>query len=526
MMVSGMRSLSPEEQPMVEKLKLRRVAIDTYRENVAYLHRDCAHYRSEGFQALSKVEVMVGKGAAPVLAVLNVVDDPDITPPDVLGLSEQAFAQLGVEEGTPVSVSPAQPPASLSAVHRKIRGERIDQQDYGAIARDIVNNRYSKIEMSAFVVACAQTGMEREEVLYFTRAMVENGERLSWGGEPVADKHCIGGVPGNRTTLIVMPIVAAYGMLIPKTSSRAITSPAGTADTMEVLARVDLEPERLRAIVERERGCLAWGGTARLAPADDVLISVERPLSLDSPGQLVASILAKKMAAGSTHLLVDIPMGPTAKVRHRGDALRLRKLFEYVGDALGLHLEVLITDGSQPIGRGVGPVLEIRDVLAVLNNAPDAPADLREKSLLLAGHILEFDPRVRGGAGREIAREILESGRAAEKLERIVEAQGRNPEPPALGHLRHEVPAQADGVVTAIDNFQIARIARLAGAPMDPGAGVDLAKRLGDTVQQGETLYAIYAQFPADYRFARAMAGQDCGYSIAGTLPRTRGASG
>ncbi len=504
---------------MSNSLKLRRVAIDTYRENVAYLHRDCGHYRSEGFQALSKVEVLVEGGPAPVLAVLNVVDDEAITAPDELGLSEQAFLQLGVEAGTSVSVSQAQPPGSLGAVHRKIRGERLGQEEYRAIARDIVNNRYSKIEMSAFIVACAQAGMEREEVLYLTRSMVESGERLDWGEDLVADKHCIGGVPGNRTTMIVTPIVAAHGLLIPKTSSRAITSPAGTADTMEVLARVELTPERLRQIVRRERGCLAWGGTARLAPADDVLIAVERPLSLDSPGQLVASILAKKVAAGSTHLLVDIPMGPTAKVRHQSEALRLRKLFEYVGDSLGMHVQVLITDGRQPIGRGVGPVLEARDVLQVLRNEADAPVDLREKSLLLAGRILEFDPEVRGGTGYERAREILDSGRAAAKLEAIIEAQGRNPDSVPLGRLRHEVPAQVDGVVTAIDNFQVARIARLAGAPLDKGAGVALEKKLGDPVQQGETLYAIYAQFPADFRFARAMAGQDTGYAIGELLP-------
>jgi thymidine phosphorylase len=344
--------------------------------------------------------------------------------------------------------------------------------------------------------------------------MVDSGERLSWGEDLVADKHCIGGIPGNRTTMIVMPIVAEHGMLIPKTSSRAITSPAGTADTMEVLARVELSPARLHEIVRRERGCLAWGGTARLAPADDVLIAVERPLSLDSPGQLVASILAKKVAAGSTHLLVDIPVGPTAKIRHRGDALRLRKLFEYVGDNLGLHLEVLFTDGSQPVGRGVGPVLETRDVLAVLDNDPHAPPDLREKALLLAGHVLEFDPDVRGGTGYDLARRILDSGRAADKLRAIVEAQGPNPEPPQLGGLRHEIPASVDGVVTAIDNFQIARIARLAGAPMDQGAGVELHRKLGDPVRQGETLYAIYARFPADFRFARAMAGQHTGYRV------------
>jgi thymidine phosphorylase len=287
---------------------------------------------------------------------------------------------------------------------------------------------------------------------------------------------------------------------------------------MEVLARVDLSPERLRAIVAEERGCLAWGGRAHLAPADDVLITVERPLSLDSPGQMVASILAKKLAAGATHLLVDIPMGPTAKVRRRSEALRLRKLFEYVGDSLGMHLEVVLTDGSQPVGRGVGPVLECRDALAVLRNDPLAPEDLREKSLLLAGQILEFDPNVRGGSGYALAREILVSGRAAAKLEAIVEAQGRNPKALALGRLRHEIPSPTDGVVTAIDNFQIARIARLAGAPMDQGAGVDLFRKLGDPVQQGEALYAIYAEFPADFRFARAMAGQASGYTIGESL--------
>jgi len=502
----------------METLKLRRIAIDTYRENVAFLLRDCPYYRSEGFQALNKVEIRAGRDASPVLAVLNVVDDPAIVSPDELGLSEQAFAQISVPAGTAVTISQAQPPASLGAVHRKIRGERLDAWEYANIARDIANNRYSKIEMSAFLVACAQVGLERDEVLYLTQAMVESGERLDWGAGLVADKHCIGGVPGNRTTLIVMPIVAAHGMLIPKTSSRAITSPAGTADTMEVLARVDLSPDQLHEIVQRERGCLAWGCTARLAPADDVLIAVERPLSLDSPGQMVASILAKKVAAGSTHLLIDIPVGPTAKVRHHQDALRLRKLFEYVGDSLGLHLEVVITDGSQPIGRGIGPVLEARDVLAVLDNDPTAPVDLRDKALLLAGQILEFDPQVRGGTGHHLAREILESGRAAAKLRAIIEAQGANPDPPPLGSLRHEIPAPVDGVITAIDNFQIARIARLAGAPMDPGAGVELQRKLGDAVRQGETLYAIYARFPADYRFARALAGQDSGYAIAEPL--------
>ena len=505
-----------------ETLKLKRVAIDTYKENVAYLHRDCPVYRSEGFQALSKVEIRAHDGRSRrVLAVLNVVDDEAIVGTGELGLSEQAFAQMGLAEGRPARVAHAEPPPSLDAVHRKVAGYRLGLEDFRAIARDIADNRYSKMEMAAFLVASSEAGLERDEVLYLTRAMLESGERLDWGEPLVADKHCIGGIPGNRTSMLVVPIVAAHGMLIPKTSSRAITSPAGTADTMEVLAEVDLSPETLREIVHRHRGCLAWGGTARLAPVDDILISVERPLAMDSPGQLVASILAKKLAAGSTHLLIDIPVGPTAKVRHTHDALVLRKLFEFVGDRLGLHLQVVITDGAQPVGRGIGPVLEARDVMQVLRNEPAAPQDLRQKALRLAGRVLEFDPDVRGGQGFAIARDILDSGRALARMEAIIAAQGPQTRRFESGHLRHEVCAETDGVVSAIDNLQLARIARLAGAPLDKGAGVDLFKKLGDPVQKGEALYAIHAEFPADFRFARERAQKDTGYRIGETVAAT-----
>ena len=484
------------------KLRLTRVAIDTYRENVAYLHRDCAIYRAEGFQALSKVEISNGERA--ILAVLNVVDDAAIVAPGELGLSEQAFDQLKLAAETHVAITHAEPPRTMDAVRRKIRGERLAPEDFHAITRDIVNHRYSKMELAAFLVAAGQAGLDRDEVLHLTKAMTETGRRLDWHEPLVADKHCIGGIPGNRTSMLVVPIIAAHGMLIPKTSSRAITSPAGTADTMEVLAQVELSPNKLHHIVRHQRGCISWGGTANLAPIDDILISVERPLGIDSHGQLVASILAKKLAAGSTHLLVDIPVGPTAKVRQMREALALRKLFEFVGDRIGIHLEVVITDGRQPIGRGIGPVLEARDVMQVLNNDPTAPEDLRQKALHVAGRILEFDPDVRGGQGYAIARDILESGRALAKMDSIITTQGKQTRHFQPGHLTHDVVAEGDGAVADIDNFLLARIARLAGAPMDKGAGVDLLKKLGDTVVQGEPLYRIHAQFNADFNFALA----------------------
>ena len=496
-------------------LSLKRVGIDTYRENVAYLHRECDLYRAEGFQALSKVEVRAN--GQRILASLNVVDDTSIVNPMQLGLSEDAFASLGAREGHPVSVSQAEPPASIPALHRKLAGERLSRDDFRGIIRDIADLRYSKIELTAFVVACDLGEMDREEIFYLSDAMCRVGRRLDWHEHPVVDKHCIGGIPGNRTSMLVVPIVAAHGLLCPKTSSRAITSPAGTSDTMEVLANVDLPFDVLEKIVRTHRGCLAWGGTSQLSPADDVLISVERPLSIDSPGQMVASILSKKVAAGSSHLLLDIPVGPHAKVRSMPEARRLRKLFEFVAARMGLTLDVVITDGSQPIVRGIGPVLEARDVMRVLTNHPDAPMDLRQKSLRLAGRMLEFDPDVRGGDGFGIARDILDSGRALERMQAIIEAQGARPfdpdDPPLAPHA-FEVVAPESGVVIGIDNLKLARIARLAGAPKAAGAGVDMAVRIGDEVKAGQRLYTVYAAFRNELALAHQSSQRDSGFTL------------
>jgi thymidine phosphorylase len=499
----------------ISNLSVRRVAIDTYRENVAYLHRECAVYRAEGFQALSKIEVRAD--GRRILATLNVVDDLALVNCHELGLSEDAFLQLGVINGHTVSVSQAEPPESIGALHRKISGERLDQKDFLGIIRDIAALRYSKIELTAFVVATQREELDREEVYFLTEAMVASGRKLNWHEQLVADKHCIGGIPGNRTSMLIVPIVAAHGMLCPKTSSRAITSPAGTADTMEVLANVELPFELLADIVREHRGCLAWGGSANLSPADDVLISVERPLGIDSAGQMVASILSKKIAAGSTHLVLDIPIGPSAKVRSMPDAQRLRRLFEYVADRMHLSLDVVITDGRQPVGNGIGPILEARDVMRVLENDPRAPIDLRQKSLRLAGRLIECNPDVRGGDGFSIARDILDSGRALAKMNSIIEAQGKKTfdhNAPQLGLLTFDVLAFTSGVVTSIDNLQMARVARLAGAPKVIGAGVDLFRKLGDTVVCGDPLYRVHASFQSDLEFARQASQKSNGFTI------------
>ncbi len=282
-------------------LKLRRVAIDTYKENIVYLHRNSVYYRSEGFQALSKIEILQEENGHHIIAVLNVVDDEYIIQPGQLGLSEQAYGQLNLAEGTAVRVAHATPPQSLHAVHRKIAGERLSFDDYLGITRDVVENRYSKIEITAFLVACSDNGMDRDEVLSLTETMVKTGERLNWGEPLVVDKHSIGGIPGNRTTMLMVPIIAAHGMLIPKTSSRAITSPAGTSDTMAVLAEVELSPQNLLHIVRRQRGCLAWGGGHRNTSAGGRYIDRRRTPFVDGLAWAVGRIHPGKESGCRCH---------------------------------------------------------------------------------------------------------------------------------------------------------------------------------------------------------------------------------
>jgi len=400
-------------------------------------------------------------------------------------------------------------------VRGKIQGRSLTAAEIRAIVADLTHYRYSDMEIAAFLISSASF-MTSEELLALVGAMADAGTRLAWDGPMVVDKHCVGGIPGNRTSMVVVPIVAAHGLTIPKTSSRAITSPAGTADTMEVLARVDVSVDEMKEVVATCRGCLVWGGHVNLSPADDILISVERPLSLDTHEQMVASIMSKKLAAGSTHLLIDIPVGPTAKVASAAEAMRLRKLFEFVGDHFGIAVEVISTDGRQPIGHGIGPVLEARDVMSVLAGEPDAPVDLREKSLRLAAHLLEYDPQLRGGTGYARARELLDSGAALKQMQKIIDAQGPSSCRTELGNLTFDVMAASDGTVTAIDCLQINRLARTAGAPIDKGAGVRLFKKIGDRVGTGEPLYRVHTFGESEHGLALAAATAHSGYTIDG----------
>ncbi|RMF12357.1 MAG: thymidine phosphorylase family protein, partial [Alphaproteobacteria bacterium] len=448
----------------------RRMGIDTQHELVVFMSRDCHVCRSEGFSAHARVRLRAGPNT--IIATLYQVDSELVAPGEV-GLSEAAWRHLQVRDGTAVSVSHPHPLESMHQVRAKIFGHRLEDHALEEIIRDIVQGSYSDIHLASFITACSARGLDRREVVALTKAMVSAGDRIDWGAGHIADKHCVGGLPGNRTTPIVVAIITALGHKMPKTSSRAITSPAGTADTMETLTRVDLSLGEMRRVVEQEGGCMVWGGAVQLSPADDTLIRVERVLELDSEGQLVASVLSKKAAAGSSHLVLDLPVGATAKVRGAAAAASLADLLNHVAAELNLKTRILFTDGSEPVGRGVGPALEARDVLAVLQNHPDAPGDLRDRALTLAGTLLDLLENTEPGLGRQKAAETLFSGRAWDKFQAICRAQGGLKEPPLAPHQRPFM-APIGGIVSAIDNRRLAKLAKLAGAPDDPAAGLTL----------------------------------------------------
>lgn len=384
-------------------------------------------------------------------------------------------------------------PDSLHCIRSKVYGHRLSEEEMKFIINDIVAGRLSDIHITMFLTAIAGVGLNEAEILYLTRAMAESGKIISWPNKLVVDKHCIGGIPGNRTTLIIVPIVAAFGLMIPKTSSRAITSPAGTVDTMEVFAPVNLSLETMQQVVEQENGCIVWGGSISLSPADDLFIRIARIMDLDSEGQMIASILSKKISAGSTHLVIDIPIGPTAKVRSLEEAKTIENALKTIGEAFSMTTRTLFSDGRQPIGRGIGPALEARDVLTILKNEASAPKDLRDHALTLAGIILEFSPKVAIGTGKMIAENLLISGKALEKFEAICRAQGGFFDIPKARYT-HLITATDAGKVTAINNRYLAQLAKLAGAPYHKASGVDLLVTIEMIIEKDQPLMVLHSE--------------------------------
>ncbi|MGC9057916.1 MAG: AMP phosphorylase [Candidatus Micrarchaeia archaeon] len=425
-----------------------------------------------------------------------------------VGVFIEIVEKLALSPGDKVYIMPLMKPASIEYIKKKLDAAALTPAEIDEIIKDLMDNKLSEAELAVFVAAAYTRGFSAEETVALTNAVMNSGEVLRLDKHPIVDKHCAGGVAGNRTTMVVVPILAAAGAYMPKTSSRAITSAAGTADTMEVLANVNFSVDEIRKIVLKTHGCIVWGGGAHLAPADDKLIRIRYPFRLDPRGMLLASIMAKKKSVGAEYVVIDIPIGRGTKFEDPVAAKSLAKDFIDIGERLGMKTQVFITEGSDPIGFGVGPALECKDVIEVLHGG--GPQDLFGKSCLLAGALLEATGIVQKGEGYNTAVGIIKSGKAFEKMREIVEEQGGSRrlsiDDLPIGKHKAEFYAKEDGRVEYVSNKKIARIARAAGAPKVMGAGVVLKCEHGDKITKGQTLMEIYSDSEAKLDYALKVA--------------------
>jgi AMP phosphorylase len=410
-----------------------------------------------------------------------------------IGISSEIKEVFDLYNGQKVDVNIAESPISLSYIRKKIDKKPLSKLEIKEIIKDIVDNSLSDAEVALFVSGMYENKMNFKETVSLIEAFVGSGEVLSLPGKFIVDKHCIGGIPGNRTTPIVVSICASAGLTVPKTSSRAITSAAGTADVIESIAQIEFSIKELKNIIKKTGAFLVWGGSLELVPADSKIIRVERILKIDPYAQLLASIMSKKIAVGSKYVLIDIPYGKTAKV-NKSTALKLKKSFEKLGKHFKINLKVVLTKGNEPIGNGIGPILELIDVIKVLNSSEDCPRDLRRKSLFLSGHLLEMTGKAKKGRGFLMAEEILKSGKAFKKFSEIISAQKGSLKNLQLGKFKKDIFANSNGKICFMDNIKINMLARIAGCPIDSSSGVYLHAHLGNKLKKRDKILTIYTQ--------------------------------
>jgi AMP phosphorylase len=471
------------------KFRVKKIDMETDGAYVIVLNEFKAI--ASGIHAGDRVKLERGDNS--IIAITN-LSDVSIASHEI-GVFHEVAKMMNLKGGETIKLSLVPRPASIDFIKKKLEGKRLNEFEIFSIIEDVVCNRLSNTELSAFVTACYTVGLNMNETYYLTKAVVETGDILSLETRPVLDKHCLGGIPGNRTTMVVVPIIAAAGYTIPKTSSRSITSPAGTADTMEVLTNVNLSVDQMKEVVLKTGACIAFGGSVNLAAADDKLIKVRHPLHLDPESLMLASIMAKKAAVSSTHILIDIPVGPEAKTKTKKEAKRLAQNFKKIGKKFKQKVKVIFTDGSQPIGNGIGPILEAIDVLKVLKQTDDRPIDLENKAIHLASEMLAMVGKKNPKAE---CSEILRSGKAYEKMKEIIAAQGGDPEiseddlKPAK--VTKSIFSEKDGKVIYISNKRIARLGLSCGAPVDKDAGIYLWKHVGDLVKKGDKIITFYTK--------------------------------
>ncbi len=486
-------------------LKTRKLDLSSGGEPLVVLNETEAE--AFGVQAGDRVELSWAGGKSTVAAAE--LSHSRVARGEV-GLWREVWQPAKLKSDLLVELKQLSRPPSIQAIKKKLLGKELSYDEVRSIIVDIVENRLSPVEMTYYVASGFVKPNTDQELYYLSKAIAETGEQMNLKTE-VVDKHSVGGVPGNRTTMIVTPIIASLGLTMPKTSSRAITSPAGTADTMEVLAPVTFSMSEIRSIVKKTGACLVWGGGLSIAPADDRIIKLSRPLALEPYDKMIVSIMAKKVAMGVDYLVIDMPIGSTAKIGSAKTADQLESKFVYLGRKFGMKVKVIKTLAREPVGRGVGPALEARDVLRVLQRKSLLPQDLEDKSVYLAGELLELKGFCKRGEGERLARRQLESGAAWHKMQQIIAAQGGNPnldaEAVATGAYRYEIHADKPGSVVVVDDKAINEVCMNLGAPHEKIAGLHLHVRFGERVAKGAKLFTLYA--PTQARLTLGLKAQE-----------------
>ena len=446
-----------------------------------------------GLQAQEMILIeTISKNPLETTAVLGIVDG-ELKNNEIIPSSE-VLAKLHLKKNQKVDVNIAPVPKSVELIKKKLGNKRLSKSEIDQIIIDIVKDRLSEPEIALFVAAMYKVGTNSRETVDMINAIIKTGNRLSLKDKFIVDKHSVGGVAGNRTTPIVVSICAAAGLTFPKTSSRAITSAAGTADVMETIVQIDFTIKELKKILKKTKAFIVWGGGMGIAPADSKIIKVEKALNIDPKSQLLASIMSKKFAVGSKYILIDIPYGETAKIPTKRKAEILKGKFDALGEHFHRTLKSVITDGSQPIGNGVGPALELMDILKVLDQRKSSPKDLEKKSLFLAGNLLEMTGKAKKGEGIQVAEKILYSGKAFKKFKQIVKAQHGNLNKIKYAKLKRDIFADRGGKIKVVDNKKINNLARVAGSPVDKSAGVYLYYHVGDIVKKRDKILTVYSE--------------------------------
>jgi len=465
-----------------------------------------------GIKALERLEIFNPKNKKKTVAIVDV--SSEMVAVNEVGLFRDVLEALNLKGGEEVSVRLVPRPESVKFIKKKLDGIELNAKEITEIVQGIHENILDDVEISSFVSGVYVHGFTFNETVAMTKAIIGVGRQLKLKKGFICDKHSIGGING-RATMLVVPIIAANGLLMPKTSSRAITSPAGTADSMEVLAPVNLRLEDIKRITEKIGAVISWGGSVDLAPVDDKIIKVEYPLGIDPQGQVIASVMSKKASVGAKYLVIDLPLGPEMKVKSEEEARDMALKFIELGKAFNMQVVAVVTDGSQPSGKAFGPAIEAKYAMQILEGK--FFDNLAEKACLVAGALLEEAGKAKKGKGYDLARETLESGKALKKMLEIIKAQGgkiTKSEEIHVGKFVEEIKAQTNGTISYFNIKLLRETAKIAGCPGDKRAGLLLAVPKGQRVKKRDLILTIFGETKEKVDMAKKFASENPVYEM------------